>query len=220
VLSLININLEEQMTKRQDQAKETRQRIYDTAMSLIGTKGFNNVTVEDICKKAGVSTGSFYNYFRSKQHIIIEHTAKIDEYYQEIFSNTLINLKGLKKLEKFLELALGYIDLNIGRHLSIVLYADALNQDYTNQSVLIDENRFLFSCLESMLHEACEEGELPVNIDIGLVVEHIGILLRGSIYNWCLYGAKHYDLTKTTLCIIMSYIAGIKTKMNEIEKKC
>ena len=42
------------MTKRQENAQETRRKIYDTACSLIEEKGFANVSVEDITRACGV----------------------------------------------------------------------------------------------------------------------------------------------------------------------
>ena len=52
------------MTKRKEKAIGTRQRIFETACSLIGAKGFANVSVEDITNACGVSKGAFYVYFK------------------------------------------------------------------------------------------------------------------------------------------------------------
>ena len=60
------------MTKRQENAQETRRKIYSTACSLIEEKGFANVSVEDITRACGVAKGTFYVYFRRKEEIIFE----------------------------------------------------------------------------------------------------------------------------------------------------
>lgn len=39
---------------------------------LITENGFENVYIEDIAKEAGVSTGSFYTYFKKKEDIVEE----------------------------------------------------------------------------------------------------------------------------------------------------
>src|SRR5512146_3299116 len=46
---------------RQEKAHETKNRIYTAAIELMDRKGFENVTVADISKKAGVSVGAFYH---------------------------------------------------------------------------------------------------------------------------------------------------------------
>ena len=60
------------MTKRQEIAQETRQRIYTTACSLIEKNGFANVSVEDITRACGVAKGTFYVYFKRKEEIVFE----------------------------------------------------------------------------------------------------------------------------------------------------
>lgn len=57
---------------RQVRAAETRRKIVAAAKKLITEKGFENVAIEDIAKEAGVSTGSFYTYFKKKEDIIEE----------------------------------------------------------------------------------------------------------------------------------------------------
>jgi AcrR family transcriptional regulator len=48
---------------RPDIARRLRQ----TALSLIGERGFDNFTVDDIAKAAGVPVATFYDYFQSKE---------------------------------------------------------------------------------------------------------------------------------------------------------
>ena len=60
------------MTKRQEKAQETRQKIYETACSLIGERGFANVSVEDITSACGIAKGTFYVYFKRKEEIVFE----------------------------------------------------------------------------------------------------------------------------------------------------
>lgn len=56
-------------TKRQQQAAETRQKIIDAAQTLIGEKGYLNVTVDDIASACGIAKGTLYHYFPSKEDI-------------------------------------------------------------------------------------------------------------------------------------------------------
>jgi AcrR family transcriptional regulator len=64
------VQLKPELTKRQIKANETRDRIYQTALELLETQGYETIRIEDICQKAGVSIGSFYNYFSSKNDIL------------------------------------------------------------------------------------------------------------------------------------------------------
>lgn len=59
--------------------KGTRQKLIDTAKTLIWTSSYGAVSVDDICRTAGVKKGSFYHYFPSKQDLAL---ATMEEYYE------------------------------------------------------------------------------------------------------------------------------------------
>lgn len=63
----------EQMSRRDRKKQETRWRIYRAAMALIGKKGYDAVTIEDICETADVSNASFFHHFTSKAALIIAY---------------------------------------------------------------------------------------------------------------------------------------------------
>ena len=50
---------------------ETREKLFRAALVLFGEKGFTDTTVEDITEAADVGKGTFFNYFPSKEHILM-----------------------------------------------------------------------------------------------------------------------------------------------------
>lgn len=46
--------------------QDTRQILIDTALELVWANSYGSVSVDDICKAAGVNKGSFYHFFPSK----------------------------------------------------------------------------------------------------------------------------------------------------------
>src|ERR1700742_4619327 len=57
--------------RRTRRSAETRERIFHAAMRIFAEKGFAETTVEDITNAADVGKGTFFNYFPSKEHILI-----------------------------------------------------------------------------------------------------------------------------------------------------
>jgi AcrR family transcriptional regulator len=53
------------------QGLAARQRLYDTAVRLIGERGFDQTTLRDVAAEADVSVGLLYRYFPSKQAIVL-----------------------------------------------------------------------------------------------------------------------------------------------------
>jgi TetR/AcrR family transcriptional repressor of nem operon len=48
-----------------------KSKLLDAALTVIRTKGYNASTVDDICRAAGVSKGSFFHYFADKEALAI-----------------------------------------------------------------------------------------------------------------------------------------------------
>jgi AcrR family transcriptional regulator len=57
--------------RRERRSAETRERLFRAALELFGRKGFAETTVEDITEAADVGKGTFFNYFPSKDHILL-----------------------------------------------------------------------------------------------------------------------------------------------------
>jgi AcrR family transcriptional regulator len=58
-------------SRRQRRSAETRERLFRSALDLFAKKGFTETTVEDITEAADVGKGTFFNYFPSKDHILL-----------------------------------------------------------------------------------------------------------------------------------------------------
>jgi AcrR family transcriptional regulator len=57
--------------RRQRRGAETRERLFRAALRLFADQGFAETTVEDITNAADVGKGTFFNYFPSKEHLLI-----------------------------------------------------------------------------------------------------------------------------------------------------
>jgi AcrR family transcriptional regulator len=57
--------------RRSRRSAELRERVFRAALELFAQKGFANTTVEDITTAADVGKGTFFNYFPSKDHILL-----------------------------------------------------------------------------------------------------------------------------------------------------
>src|SRR2546425_11230570 len=57
--------------RRQRRSAEIRERLFRAALQLFAQKGFLETTVADITESADVGKGTFFNYFPSKDHILV-----------------------------------------------------------------------------------------------------------------------------------------------------
>src|SRR5467141_5341423 len=61
----------DKVTRRARRSAEIRERLFRAALDLFARKGFVETTVEDITEAADVGKGTFFNYFPSKDHILL-----------------------------------------------------------------------------------------------------------------------------------------------------
>lgn len=55
----------------QNPAPNSRQRLLDAALHVIRSKGYVATTVDDLCHAAGVTKGSFFHHFKSKEELAL-----------------------------------------------------------------------------------------------------------------------------------------------------
>lgn len=67
---------------KQKRSLEKYDKIIDTGWDLISKKGYHNTNTAEIAKKANISTGIVYQYFKDKHEILIEG---IKRYGDEVF---------------------------------------------------------------------------------------------------------------------------------------
>lgn len=69
--------------RRKEQSQRTESAILNAALTLMREKGFDGVTVRDICKAAGITTGAFYHHFQSKEELFSKGFAPLDLYMEQ-----------------------------------------------------------------------------------------------------------------------------------------
>ena len=55
--------------------EQRRARIEETALELFRARGFDQVTVEDVCAEAGVAPATFYRHFGTKEEVVFAYQA-------------------------------------------------------------------------------------------------------------------------------------------------
>lgn len=54
----------------EEKGKYSKNKILDAAMECLKIKGIERTTINEICKKAGLTRGAFYHHFDNKQHLL------------------------------------------------------------------------------------------------------------------------------------------------------
>ena len=172
------------MTKRQDHALRTRQKLVDTAESLLKSNGFNALCVEDITKAAGVAKGTFYVYFKHKEDIVSEicrgYFKAIEDKINEMKCTNFIEKMSLY-LDNFME-AVELYGINICREWIRASIDPKTAPDNTDMS----KWQYDVNMLKNILNKAISNKELKKNTPVELLTHIIISELYGMMTCWCM----------------------------------
>ncbi len=188
----------QKMTKRAQQAIETRATIYNAAIELMDSEGFENITVADISEKAGVSVGSFYHYFESKHSILAEIFHKGDEYFNEYVDGKLTDSDARKQIVSFFQ---HYARFNV------ITTVDTTKQLFNPKVTFFTEGtRPMVSILKRIINQGIESGQIGNGKTADELVRMLFIFARGVVFDWSLHDGD-YDLEET-MNDYMTFLVG------------
>lgn len=175
----------QKLTTRQMQALATKNKIYKIAIELMEKNGYENMKIEDICKKAKVSVGSFYNYFKSKNDILSEIFKRADNYFE---NEVIDNINSSNSLDQIVEFFTYYANYNE------LVGIDTMKQLYNfNNKLFITEGRYMQNSIKDIITKGQSKGEISDIMTPNEISKYLFIAARGIAYDWCLHEGK-YDI--------------------------
>lgn len=155
-----------------------KQEITKHSVKLFQEKGFSETSIQDIVDSLGVTKGTFYYYFKSKEQLLMDiHLRYIDELLnrqQEIIENEQ-SCRG--KIVGIVKLIIG--DISSTQANGRVYFREMRNLKPEN-AVIIKEKRAAFrEKLEQIIIEGIEVGEFRQSLHPKMIA--LGIL---GVTNW------------------------------------
>ena len=184
---------------------ETRLKIVKTTMELLKEKRFTDIRIEDICRKAEVSVGTYYHHFKSKEEIVNRSYADFDISLEEHFDK-VSSLPPLERIHFLIDEQLKYCADNNSNIISKIFQV----QLYTDDKYIIDSSRFLYKALNEAVEGALNRKNLSTNLTCSELTDMILRQSRGVIYDWCLNRGS-YDLRKTGRADLECLLRGLSS---------
>ncbi len=181
---------------------EKKRKILASAIKIFGEKGFQNATIAEIAKEAGIGDATIYEYFKNKEDILLAIPVEITKELIPQIHDHMMGIKGaLNKLRKFIWWWLNYVEKNPG-YGSIVLLELKTSKTYVTTEAYQAARNF-YQILLDIIQEGQEEGTIKKEINIYLArslcvgaMEHIIIrwLLKDKRYSLIQYADELADL--------------------------
>ena len=200
---LVNIK---KMGKRKAQAVETKNKIYESAEQLFRKYGFDQVSVDSIVERAGVSKGSFYVHFKSKDALILtlmgDYVGKVDLEYRTYLESLPAGTKAADILFSFAEKIVDVITDTIGYDVIKIIYGFQITQT-VNTDTILGYNRDLYKIFQNIISQGIQQKEFKPEVNINIIAQHFVMAIRGLTYEWCIrspdfdlkdYVRQHFEI--------------------------
>lgn len=192
----------DEQTSRQAQATESMNRIYETAVDLLREKGFESVSIAEICRRAGVSVGLFYYYFPSKIDILKEKFRRADCYFNDQVRNSLTEGSITEKIRNYIRTYLSYVESE---------GVDLIRNFYTTSNTFfVQRGRPMQDVLITIITAGQQQNTIRADMDPETCVDFIFTVLRGIIFDWSLRNGSYSITTDTArhVDMILGYLTS------------
>lgn len=186
---------------RKEQAINTKNKLIKTALNLFREHGFENVTINQICKNANVTTGAFYHHLKSKAGIITEGYIAYDDYFDKLIDNINTSKPYIQQFNDCLWYQVEYIQ-SLGVNGIAEVYKIQISE---YNEFFLSKNRSLYKFINKLVIKAQENNEITKEFSSDDITSELLIIIRGVVYNWC-QNKGEYDLLALQQKVTMNYI--------------
>ncbi len=195
---------------------KTKNKVLKAAMTLISEKGYQNVTIDEICAECSVTKGAFYHHFKSKESMLdqlhLDTDAQIEEKIPKLLEKT-------PSLDRFMELSYLYAQMTEGRGVEIMKQKIRNNLDSNNRQVDISEfydpnSRPLLNLFEEIYIELQNMGKVRKDYDFKYFFHFLIVTYDGVVLDWC-YNNGEYDLPEAVREATKRYLLGFRVDICE-----
>ena len=190
--------------KQEQKSKETKDRIFRAAKEILQEKGYEALSIKNICEVAGVSNGSFYHHFKSKDDLLSYHVEE-----QPSIDPDLLDIPSDKEDAK---------EAIVGVYLNYAAYCDVLGVDFIagyyhtkNEALNPDirtERPYPIVTVQKYLEKAVAANAIQLKLSIEEVVTDIRMLVIGNAFEWALRNGE-VDMKKNIRRSISHYLDGV-----------
>jgi len=173
---------------------ETKEKLLQVGFDLIWDSSYGSVSVDDICKRAGINKGSFYHFFPSKADLVVaayeEHWKQKRPEMDRIFSP---QVPPLERIRNFCRLMYGFQKDKAEKygHVCGCPFTSVGSEVATFDEKIRAKIEYLMNrstkYLENALADAIREGSVivkdPVAAAVTLQSLVLGILVEARVQN-------------------------------------
>lgn len=173
--------------RRERKKAETRAKIFRAALRLVRKRGFDAVTIDDICTAADVAKRTFFLHFPTKDALVREYGTQI----RALVTETLLGETG--SAESRLRLAVRVMAARARENAEIVQLAVGEAFSGNAAGEVLDEGRTLALDLAEIVRDGQKSGEIRAGIDARIVSGAIVSTYLSLVAEWARFGEPELE---------------------------
>lgn len=180
----------ETLSKQQLKSLETKRRIFRAAKTILQRQGYEQLSIKNICEEAGVSNGSFYHHFKTKDDLL--------SYYIEEQPSINPDLLDLPENAEEAKIAIIHVYLNYAEYCR-ELGVEFIANYYTPKNQALNptirtERSYPILTVENYLRRAIDADIVSPKLPLEDICTDIRMLVIGNVFEWCLHeGDTDFD---------------------------
>ncbi len=196
---------------------ERKRQILNSAIKIFGEKGFQNATIAEIAKEAGIGDATIYEYFKNKEDLLLAIPVETTKDLIADINEHMMGIKGaFNKLRKFIWWWLNYVEKNPGYGV-VVLLELKTSRTYVSTEAYQAARNF-YQIILDIIKEGQEEEAIKREINFYLARSLCVGAMEHIIIRWLLKDRK-YSLLQYADELADLLIDSLKKTNSEIPKR-
>lgn len=191
-------------SKRELKKQLYRQRILNSASFLFAINGFSNTSIADIMHHANLGVGTFYNYFSSKDDLLLSLMKSFaDELESQLYSSN--SLSSLQLLESACSVVTNLIDKN--KFILPLFLTASVHSDKPELFPISHHTPTFKPIFDLIIKRGQDDGEIRNDVPSSLIAE-----MFHSIYQAASFSKLDFSFQRNIELKVKILIEGIKLK--------
>ena len=182
-------------TKRRSLSADRKRRlVIESAERIFAARGFHDTTIADISHDSGVHEASIFQYFKTKENLIV---AVPERHLRETLSGITEHLQGMKGAEPKMRKLLWHQlrDLSINKDYTSVLLRELRTLPAFYQSPAYEMIRKYSAFVADAIKEGIRDGDVDPSIEPFLVLEMIFGAIDSIVLRWLFFDDSYDPIT-------------------------
>ena len=195
---------------RERKKRDTRHRILMAGLDAFTARGFEHCTIDEIARAAGVGKGTVYNYFRTKEDLVVSFMVDLEQQLQADATLTQARGSVASILTRFIESQLA---LKAPHYPFVRLFLAQLAGKATHADAWVGAaSAALDPTLEQLFEKLQGRGLVRTDVDIPTLVGTFKVMQLGLMVLWAIEGPPWTGIGEIVRQQVRLFCSGIEVK--------